>query len=214
MQCATVLHHRVPRIVPTPMDFVDALLREARLLWKTIMVLLHPTMQQAFASKEAECVMSKGGRCCPGIAFPSHCVLSTQGCLANDCSRNACTRVCDSLSGDRHQPGEFFHLYGHHLRHVLKLSGRQPLGTTVILPGWFVAFPKDLGRLQWPNISSAEHKLRIGRRHVRHATESFAHRGTDGISITFSGARISEQLRRWSWLFRCRSCHLTHRIIL
>lgn len=41
------------------------------------------------ASKEAECVMSEGGRCCPGIGFPSHSVLSTQRCLANDCSRNA-----------------------------------------------------------------------------------------------------------------------------
>ena len=76
------------------------------------------------------------------------------------------------------------------LRHIFKLRGCQPLRTTMILPRCFVTLPQNLGSLQGPIIASAEHELRMRRRHVWHATKSFANGGTYRISIAFAGAGV------------------------
>mmetsp|Transcript_87343 Transcript_87343/g.138623 ORF Transcript_87343/g.138623 Transcript_87343/m.138623 type:complete len:242 (+) Transcript_87343:1216-1941(+) len=178
------------------------------------MILLHPAMQQAFSSKETQSVMREGGWRCPSICLPSHGMLSTPRRLANHCSRNACPCVCHGFPGDHHQPGELFDFRSHHLRHIFKLRGCQPLRTTMILPRCFVTLPQNLGSLQGPIIASAEHELRMRRRHVWHATKSFANGGTYRISIAFAGAGVSQKLWRRSRHVFIHWCHFCHGLIL
>ena len=86
------------------------------------------------------------------------------------------------------------------LRHIFKLRGCQPLRATMILPRCFVTLPQNLGSLQGPIIASAEHELRMRRRHVWHATKSFTNGGTYRISIAFAGAGVlSIKIKSTNW---------------
>ena len=44
----------IARIVPAAMNLIDALLREARLLWQPIVILLHPAVEETLTSSIQE----------------------------------------------------------------------------------------------------------------------------------------------------------------
>mmetsp|Transcript_35638 Transcript_35638/g.83244 ORF Transcript_35638/g.83244 Transcript_35638/m.83244 type:complete len:323 (+) Transcript_35638:356-1324(+) len=102
---ATILHHWIARVVPTAVDLIDALLREASLLWEAIMVLLDPAMKQALSPQKSQGMMCKGWRGCTRVVLPSHGVLTGKGRLANHGGGDAGTGVGHSLPGQLDELG-------------------------------------------------------------------------------------------------------------
>mmetsp|Transcript_126897 Transcript_126897/g.317113 ORF Transcript_126897/g.317113 Transcript_126897/m.317113 type:complete len:212 (-) Transcript_126897:519-1154(-) len=209
MQAAAVLDHRVARVEPTSMNFVDSFLWESGLLRQAIMILLYPTMNQTLSSEKAERMMCERGWRLARVALPTNLVLSRQRCLANNRSRDASTGVNHGLSRDAHQSGKLGNLRCHHGLTIFELSRCQPFWTCMVLARGLVRPPNDLWRRHRTIISAAMHKERIVMPQEFRPPQSGCDCTTHGVLFRAPFAGLAQHLRRFRgrilrfhWLLR------------